>query len=101
MDNAITSDKFLEVVRAVKSERVFQDVMSGTDLRPDMLETMSMGDLLGAIDVNINKAKNIWYNEAPPYPETMNMLRKVAALAVKAGEQFGMPDRQLNLPNPS
>jgi hypothetical protein len=73
-----------DVYRALASERKFQDEQ--TDL--------SMGDLLIAMEVNLRKAQAAWYRDAAPYRATMDFVRKVGGLAVKAGEQFGIPSRE-------
>ena len=82
-----------DVYKVIDTERDFQDKHSGDLGRPDMLVQMSMGDLLGAIKVNVDKAYAAWYRDHGTYPNTTEFLRKVAALCVKSGEQFGMPHR--------
>ena len=85
----------IEVYYALDTEREFQDRQTADPSRPDMVESMSMGDILSAMQVNLDKARFTWYRDTDPYGPTMTFLRKVAALAVKAGEQFGMPERPL------
>ena len=79
---------------AVSSERVYQDVMTASAERPDMVDDLRMGDYLTAIDVNLQRAKDSWYSSYEPFPITMEFVRKIGALAVKAGEQFAMPFRE-------
>lgn len=52
-----------------------------------------MGGILTAIQHNLNKATAEWYIEQDPYPNTSDLLRKIAALCVKAGEDYGMTER--------
>lgn len=85
-----------DVYKVVDTERDFQDIYSGSLSRPDMLPQMSMGDFLGAMEHNLQEAKKIWYRDSPPYTSTMEYIRKVLALGVKAGEQYGIPERKIS-----
>lgn len=82
-----------QVYAAIDSERDYQDKMSADPTRPDMNENMSTGDIISAIQHNLNKACNYWYSTSNPHEEAMNYIRKIAALCVKAGEKNGMPSR--------
>ncbi len=55
--------------------------------------SLNMGGILTAIQHNLTKAQGVWYLEKDPYPETSDLLRKIAALCVKAGEDYGMSKR--------
>lgn len=92
MSKSILDDNFLTVVRAVKSERVFQDMAVADPNNPVMIE-LQMGSILAAIQLNLNKALQAWYSDSEPYPKTTELLRKIAALSFQAGEKWGMPDR--------
>jgi hypothetical protein len=81
------------VYNAIDSERAYQDEMSSRDNRPDMIEDMHLGDILSAISYNLNLANAAWYKGSFPYQESMEYIRKIAALCVKAGEMNGMPLR--------
>lgn len=81
------------IIDAIQSERDYQDRASADGSRPDIRQDVHMGDVLGAIKVNIDRAYEAWYLDVEPYPKTMEYLRKVAALCVRAGEVFGMPER--------
>lgn len=85
------------VFAAIIGERHYQDRMTARSDRPDMVEEMSMGDILTAMSVNLRRAEALWYSNAKPHQEAMEFVRKVAGLAVKAGEQFGMPFRPQDL----
>lgn len=58
-----------------------------------IVSTLNMGGILTAIQHNLNKATAEWYIEQDPYPNTSDLLRKIAALCVKAGEDYGMTER--------
>jgi hypothetical protein len=79
---------------AINSERDYQDTLVSDPSHPEMVD-IGLGDTMVAIQYNIDKAIEEWYREGAPYPRAMNYMRKVAALAVRAGEKFGMPERVL------
>lgn len=82
---------------AIDTELHYQERETAKSDRPDMLETMSMGDILGAIKVNLDRAYAMWYSDGPPnYGEVTPYLRKIAALCVRAGIQFVLPKRKLD-----
>lgn len=85
-----------EVYKVIDTEREFQIKMAGTTERPDILPKMSVGDVLGAVRYNIDKAQAIWYYDTPDkaYQDTMDILRKIAALCVQAMEVNGAPERK-------
>jgi hypothetical protein len=77
---------------AIDSERDYQDRMTASDDRPDMVE-IGLGETLLAMEHALAEARTAWYYGHAPHPDAMNFVRKVAGLAVKAGEMFGMPER--------
>jgi hypothetical protein len=81
------------VVAIILDERKYQEEQSANPGRPDIHDDLSMGDLLLAIQHNLNKAITRWYNDSAPYSDTSHFLRKIAALSIKAGEEFGMEPR--------
>lgn len=83
------------VFRAINDEREFQNSLIADPSRPDMIPDLHVGDTLAAIQVNLNKALSAWYIGSMPHQDTMKYLRKIAALCVQAGENYGMPTRQL------
>lgn len=84
-----------EIYKAIDSEREYQDKMSLSKYHPDMIEDMHLGDILSAINYNFGVAQSWWYSEAEPYEKSMEYIRKIAGLCVKAGEQFGMKKREI------
>jgi hypothetical protein len=43
---------------------------------------------------NLAEARRVWYSDSKPYLSTIEHLRKVGGLSVKAMEQFGVVYRQ-------
>lgn len=82
-----------QIYDAIDTERDFQDEMTSRTDRPDIIENMHVGDILSAIQYNLNQASAAWYKGSTPHPESMHFLRKIAGLCVKAGEINGMPPR--------
>ncbi len=82
-----------DVYKAIDSERDFQDEKSRDPFRPDMIPDFHVGDTLSAIEYNLNKAREAWYKDAVPHKEALKYLRKIAALCVKMGEEYGMEHR--------
>ena len=84
-----------EVYKAIDSERDYQEQAKKNLARPDIIEDFHAGDALAAIQYNVNRANDAWYNEPAPYKNTLTYLRKVAALSVQLGERYEMPERGL------
>ena len=84
-----------KVYKAIDSEREYQDRETLNDDRPDMLPEFNLGQALTAIDIILTQAKAKWYNDYPPYEDTMPLLRKIAGVCVKMGEMYGMPNRDV------
>ena len=59
-----------------------------------IVSSLNMGGILTAIQYNLTKAQSEWYLEKDPYVKTSDLLRKIAALCVKAGEDYGMTERK-------
>ena len=85
--------KRADVYRAIDSERDYQDAMTERVDRPDMVADMPLSSILLAMERLLHDARYQWYSNSDPYEETMHLVRKVAGLTVKAGEQYGMPNR--------
>lgn len=81
-----------EVFKIIDAEREYQENMEDTN-GSHIVSSLNMGGILTAIQHNLNKATAEWYIEQDPYPNTSDLLRKIAALCVKAGEDYGMPER--------
>lgn len=83
----------LEVFEAINSERVYQEdaiEMGGTHI----VEDFPLGAALCAIEHKLSLARQLWYNGNTPHKECMDELRKIAAICVQMGEQYGMETRE-------
>jgi len=77
------------VYSIIDSERDYQDFMEKTGtshIVPDF--PLSAGLL--CIQKLLNDATQLWYSEKSPYPKTMEIMRKIAAVSVKMGEKYDM-----------
>jgi len=85
------------VYKAVDSERDYQTKMTEATNRPDMISEFNISTALLAMDVTMTEAKRTWYHDNPEdkYQKTMDLLRKIAGMAVQMGEKYGMPNRKM------
>lgn len=81
------------VYEAISTEITYQKQMTERDDRPDMISDFHVGDGLCAIQYNLDKAREKWYKDSVPHQETLEYLRKIAAICVKLGLEYGMPSR--------
>lgn len=82
-----------DVYKAIDTERDYQDRMTADPNRPDMIEDLNIAGILLAMERCLHQTREDWYYDSVPYQDTMEFVRKIAGLAVKAGEQYGMPSR--------
>lgn len=94
LNNLFRGNRFA-VYKAIDSERDFQDKLTADPNRPDMIDVLHMGDALTAIKYNLDKAIETWYRDAIPYQNTLEYLRKIAALIVRQAEVHGIPERKI------
>jgi hypothetical protein len=83
-------NKVIEVIEAERNHQLKFEDKSGSHI----VSSLNMGGILTAIQHNLNKAQAEWYSETEPYPNTTDLLRKIAALCLKAGEDYGMTERK-------
>lgn len=81
-----------EVYKAIDSERDYQDSKWGDVNDPDYV-SYEPAQFLIDIELHLARAKQANYNIDKE--ETLNELRKIAALAVKCGEVHGMNAREM------
>lgn len=81
------------IFKTISEERDFQERLKADDTRPDIISDFHIGDTLSAIQHNLELARSFWYNGSAPHTDTTKYLRKIAALCVQAGENYGMPRR--------
>jgi hypothetical protein len=83
-----------EVYAAIDSERDYQDAgLKKEDSH--IVEEFDIAHALNAIQYNLDKAREVWYNGHEPHQDTMNYLRKIAGICVNIGEKKGMPKREV------
>lgn len=81
----------MDVYRAINSEREYQD-----NLWPDHGDTsnpLTIGEFLLLIEEYASKARKEWVVESKPEDNTLEFMRKIAAIAVNCMEQHGAPLR--------
>lgn len=83
-----------EVYAAIDSERAYQDAQKGNAVS-DLPRTYSTAEWLNVIATYVRKAQDAW---SGPHPtgreESLQVMRKIAALAVVCMEQNGAPRRE-------
>jgi hypothetical protein len=84
-----------EVYAAIDSERDYQDRMTEDSARPDMINNLSPGDHLLAMEHALLQARTAWYAGSSPHPEAAEYVRKVAGLAVAWMERNSAPKRKM------
>lgn len=82
------------VYGAVDGERKYQYLSARDGEHPDMKPVLSVGETLLAMEHNLAAARREWYHGADNHEYAMNYIRKITALGVQAGENFGMPRRE-------
>lgn len=81
-----------EVFDIISIERNYQE---NNKLNPQshIVEDFNLGDALSAIQYNLDIARSEWYGGKKPHLNSMEYLRKIAAICVQMGEIYGMPER--------
>lgn len=92
-----------EVIKVILHERKHQQLGAKVDTTHIKdIDDFTMGDALSAMQYNLDKCREFWYNgKAPNYPKAMHYIRKIAALCIQEGESRGMPMRPTEEINPS
>lgn len=85
------------VYMIVDSERTYQDRMTESAERPDMVPQLSLGDHILAMEKCIEEARRHWYGGSSPHLPTLDFIRKVTGLGVRCMETFGARDREGNI----
>ena len=86
-----------EVYSAVDSERNYQDHhwpqdgFSPDDEEPNQL---TVGEFVLLLDEYASKARAVWTTEKKPEGLTLDVVRKIAGIAVNCMEQHGAPRRE-------
>jgi len=82
-----------EVYEAIDTERDYQQ-QGETKQDSHIVEEFDIAHGLNAIQYNLDKAREIWYNGHEPHQEAMDYFRKIAGICVNIGEKKGMPKRK-------
>lgn len=77
-----------DIYKAIDSERLYQEL--NMDLSTS---DFPLSSAMEAIRFNLEKANKSWYREKAPYIDSMEYIRKIAAICVQMGEKYGMNER--------
>lgn len=83
-----------EVFAAIDSELAYQDAMTASADRPDMIENLSAGDHILAMEAILADARREWYFGSSPHPGASEYIRKVTALGFRFMLNNSAPLRQ-------
>jgi hypothetical protein len=82
-------------IRAVNSERDYQDAQRGNALRhSNQPKDMPPGEYLLAMEKCLSDAREVWYRGGTGWLDCLPHVRKVAALGVACMELYGAPMRE-------
>lgn len=84
-----------EVYESIDSERNYQEFQK-QNKQSHVVRDFPMGSAISAIEYNLNKVRDMWYNTTDPHMDSMEYFRKIAAICVQMGERYGMPPRTDN-----
>lgn len=87
-----------EVFKIIDLEREYQESMKTVEDH-HIVEDFPLAAAMEAIRYNLTLANSAWYGEQKPYTEAMSYIRKIAAICVQMGEQYGMPQRIILTPD--
>lgn len=84
-----------EVFEAIGNERNYQDnaINGKSGYATHIVKEFPLGSALSAIQHKLETARNCWYGDVEPHQSAMEELRKIAAICVQMGEEYGMPNR--------
>ncbi|MCB1711489.1 MAG: hypothetical protein KDH96_03095 [Candidatus Riesia sp.] len=81
-----------EVFNVISGERDYQEGQKRIK-ESHVVEDFPLSSGMEAIRYNLDKSNKAWYTGKEPYSEAMDYIRKIAAICVQMGEQYGMPKR--------
>lgn len=79
-----------EVYHAIDSERAYQDDAWPPRFNP---EPLTIGEFVLMLDEYVARARAEWTTEGRPENRTLEVVRKIAGIAVKCMESHGAPRR--------
>jgi len=84
-----------QVYIAIDSEREFQDFHWQNPDGSGDPNPLTVGENLLLIEEYIERARSEWSKESRPEVRTLNMIRKIAGIAVRCMEEHGAPHRNM------
>lgn len=84
---------FETVMETVYQERQHQErckAEGGSHVAP----MQNLAGYVLAMEYQLEQARVHWYHGSDPHKQAMHHIRKLVALGVAAGEQYGMPERE-------
>lgn len=85
-----------QVFEAINTEREFQDrLWQGTAGAEGSSNPLNTGEFLVLLDSYVRKVQDKWVIEPKPEIQTLEIVRKIAAIAVNCLEQNGVQNRDV------
>jgi hypothetical protein len=81
------------VYRVVEDERQYQEEQKSKS-ESHVVEDFPLGSALTAIRKLLKDAEEDWYHSTKPHENSMDSIRKIAAICIQMGELNGMPKRK-------
>lgn len=81
------------IYAVIEGEIAYQDAAVADPARPDIIESLSAGEHLLAMEHCLAEARNAWYKGSFPHTQAAENIRKVTALGVRFMERFSAPYR--------
>lgn len=82
-----------EVYAAIDTEREYQDHIWPQSEGAELSPPHTVGEDILLLDEYVQRARALWTEEPKPESDTLNFIRKIAAIAVRCMEQHGAPKR--------
>lgn len=82
-----------EVYDLIDGERRYQDAFWPQDDSPEFPNPLTVGEFVFLIEHYTAQARATWAQEKKPCGKTLDVIRKIAGIAVNAMEQHGAPAR--------
>ena len=87
------STKRTEVYAAIDTERAYQDARWPQNGQPGFPNPLTIGEFVLLLEQYAAEARAEWAREKRPEMRTLNIVRKIAGIAVNCMEQHGAPHR--------
>jgi hypothetical protein len=83
-----------DVYKLIDTERAYQDRIWQDQENPGQPNPLSIGEVVLLIEEYTAKARAQWTIEKKPEVDTMDIIRKIAGVTVRAMEQHGARPRE-------